>query len=133
MISGAHSPCPAEPQELKLLLQLHLAALQLRLRSEVKLSDSTSLPSSYRPSMFNLSSGDDLPSSILPCFLFGATSLPTGRGLDGAGDVLCLVADETAPWHSQRSPPPLLGHATCHRLTGVYRLFDGRQLSQRKA
>ena len=36
-------------------------------------------------------SGGDLPSSTLPRFLCGAASLPAGRGLDGAGDVLRLV------------------------------------------
>ena len=34
----------------------------------------------------------DLPCSTLSCFLCGAASLAAGRGLGGAGDVLCLVA-----------------------------------------
>ena len=37
-------------------------------------------------------SGGDLPCSTLPRFLCGAASLAAGRGLGGAGDVLCLVA-----------------------------------------
>ena len=32
------------------------------------------------------------PCSTLPRFLCGAASLAAGRGLGGAGDVLCLVA-----------------------------------------
>ena len=38
------------------------------------------------------SSGGDLPCSTLPRFLCGAALLAVGRGLDGDGDVLCLVA-----------------------------------------
>ena len=37
-------------------------------------------------------SGGDLPCSTLPRFLCGAASLAAGRGLGGAGDVLCLVS-----------------------------------------
>src|SRR4051812_46883494 len=39
-------------------------------------------------------SGGDLPCSTLPRFLCGTASLAAGRGLGGAGDVLCLVAGE---------------------------------------
>ena len=35
--------------------------------------------------------GGDLPCSTLPRFLCGAASLVVGRGLGGAGDVLCLI------------------------------------------
>ena len=51
-------------------------------------------------------SGGDLPWSTLPRFLCGAASLAAGRGLGGAGDVLCLVAGRVRPRLSRRCPLP---------------------------